>query len=243
VADRENLILDKLPADVLQRLRPDLEPVQLPIGLRLMEEDTPLDYAYFPRNAVISLIRVFANGTSVEVGMTGYEGFLGVHATLGVTIQPTAALIQSEGEALRIPTSRIVELYEERADVRGVINPYIHYLMTQISQTAACNRTHTPEERLARWLLQIHDRVTSDTLIVTQEFLSSMLATRRASINEAVAHLRDAGAIAHRRQRITIADRALLESRTCECYAVLAREGVRAISFQPRAKSELATMG
>ncbi|HEX9981878.1 MAG TPA: Crp/Fnr family transcriptional regulator [Thermoanaerobaculia bacterium] len=243
MADRENLILDKLPADVLQRLRPDLEPVQLPIGQRVMEEDTPLEYAYFPRDAVISLIRVFANGTSVEVGMTGYEGFLGVHATLGIEIQPTASLIQSEGEALRIPTARIVELYDQRADVRAVINPYIHYLMTQISQTAACNRTHTPEERLARWLLQIHDRVTTDTLVVTQEFLSSMLATRRASINEAVAHLRDAGAIAHRRQRITVVDRALLESRTCECYAVLAREGSRSIAFQPRAKSELATVG
>ncbi|HEX7154506.1 MAG TPA: Crp/Fnr family transcriptional regulator [Thermoanaerobaculia bacterium] len=238
MTDRENLLLEKLPSDVLQRLRPELEPVHLPLSLRLMEDEQALEYAYFPRDSVISLVRVFTNGTAVEVGMIGYEAFLGMHALLGINVQPAAAIVQMEGEAWRVPIGRVVDLYESRPDVRAVFGRAIHYLTTQISQTAACNRTHTPEERLARWLLQIHDRVIGDTMMVTQEFLSIMLATRRASINEAVAHLRDVGAIAHRRQRITVTNRELLESRACECYGTLTREGIRTLDFAPRAKAE-----
>lgn len=236
-AAARNLLLSRIDERIRTDVLQGAELVTLPVANRLMEEDAPLEHVYFPVSGVLSILRVFLNGASVEIGMIGCEGFLGIHAVLGVQTQPNAALVQHGGAAVRVRTPVFVDCFHRYESVRRAVLPYVHYFMTQTAQIAACNRAHSPTERLARWLLAMHDRSDGDELAVTQEFLSHMLATRRPTINAAVSELRHAGAIANRRNRVTIEDRSALENQACECYLALLHEGARVLNFRGRSRA------
>ena len=235
----ENVLLEQFPETVRMRLVARAQVLELHAGERLMEPEAALDHAYFPRTATLSMLRVFENGASVEVGMIGRDGLLGVHALLRMYEQPNASLVQADGEVVRVPISALVEAFDAHLEVRDICLRYIHFMLIQAAQIAACNRAHSAEERLARWLLSMHDRVVRDELTVTQDFLSHMLATRRATINGAMAALCEAGPITRRRNHVTVVDRPGLEALACECYEALAHEAYRAVRFQPHARSEI----
>jgi CRP-like cAMP-binding protein len=229
-----NLLLAQLPESERTRLLAEAETLPVRVGDRLMEEEAPQEHMWFPLSAIISNLRVFTNGSAVEVGLVGREGLAGFHPLLGVECQPNASVVQTNGDAVRIRTSVVLHAFRERARVREIILRYVHYFLMQVSQVGACNRYHSAEERLARWLLTMHDRTDGDSLDVTQEFLAYMLATRRASINAAVGELRRCRAISTKRNTIIIDDRERLEQTACECYPALVREGLRTIDFKPR---------
>jgi len=236
-AATRNLLLSRFDKAVRAEILRQAEIVPLPISERLIEEESAPQHVYFPVTGVLSMLRVFLNGTSVEVGMIGCEGFLGIHAVLGAMTQPNAALVQHGGEAVRVRSSIFIENFHRYESVRTVVFPYIHYFLSQVAQIAACNRLHSPYERLARWLLTMHDRAEGDELIITQEFLAHMLATRRPTINAAVSELRGSGAITTRRNRVTIVDRTALEDHACECYFAVLAEGERVLNFRPPIRS------
>ena len=235
----ENLLLASFPAAVRTHLLAGAQVLELEPGKRLMEPEAALDHAYFPTTATLSMLRVFENGASVEVGMIGREGVLGVHALLRMHEQPNAALVQAEGKVVRVPIAELVRAFDTNGEVRDLLLRYVHFMLIQAAQIAACNRAHSAEERLTRWLLCMHDRVIGDELTITQDFLSHMLATRRATINEAMAALCDAGAIASRRNRVMVIDRRRLEALACECYSAVAHEAFRTVGFQPHARSDI----
>lgn len=239
VPKRENVLLASLPGDVREGVLADAETMELTASERLMEPEASLDHAYFPTTSTLSMLRVFENGSSVEIGMIGREGVLGVHALLRMHEQPNAALVQADGEVVRVPIGAIVRAFDSNVAARDVFLRYIHFMLVQAAQVAACNRAHRAPARLARWLLSMHDRLLRDELTVTQDFLAHMLATRLATINEAVGALCDSGAIAWRRTRVTVVDRPLLESLACECYGALAREAYRAVGVRPHPRGSL----
>lgn len=235
----QNVLLARMPAPVREKLLAQARTIELYAGQRLMEPEAALDHAWFPRTGTLSMLRVFENGASVEIGMIGREGVLGVHALLQMHQQPNAALVQADGEIIRVPIASLVSAFETDAETRNLLLKFVHFMLIHAAQVAACNRLHSAEERLARWLLAMHDRILRDELTVTQDFLSHMLATRRATINEAVRALCDSGAISRKRNHVGVLDRPHLESLACECYGALAREAHRTVGFEPHPRSRL----
>ncbi len=216
-----NKILAALSHEAHQRLLPNLEPVGLRHGKVIYEMNGPVRYLYFPYTAVISLVTQMSNGTIVEVGLIGNEGMSGITAVMDKETSAERAIVQIPDSGVRAKLNVIKEEFQRGGEMQQLLLAYARRLMRQISQTAACNATHTAEERLSRWLLMCHDRVNSNELELTQEFIAEMLGTRRATVSVAAMVLQTEGYIKYHRGRIKIIDRAGLEAFTCECYQAL----------------------
>ncbi|MDQ3749130.1 MAG: Crp/Fnr family transcriptional regulator [Acidobacteriota bacterium] len=220
----KNHILNALPDEDYQRLLPDLEYVELPHGRYIYHAEEKINYVYFPENAMISIIANTPEGQSVEVGVIGCEGAAGLSVLLGVDTSLNDALVQLPDGALRINTKVLLKEFMRAGALHNLLLRSLYNYIAQISQTALCNRLHSIEERLARWLLMCHDRSENDNLKLTQEFLSIMLGAQRASVTIAAITIQAAGYIKYSRGNIKILDREGLEDFTCGCYQIVADE-------------------
>ncbi len=215
----KNQILAALPRRDYERLLPDLELIALPLDVTLYKSGDFIEYVYFPSEGVVSLITHMKSGVAIEVGLIGVDGMVGIPVLLGDRIAFEEAVVQIEGSALRMKSEKLKNgLKKAHNPLLTQLLLYTRTLMRQVAQTAACNRLHTVEERLARWLLMCHDRVESNELPLTQEFISNMLGTRRASVGSAASGLQAGGVIHYSRGRIKVLNRNKLEESACECY-------------------------
>lgn len=217
-AETGNLLLDRLPAEACAALGPHMERVSLSHGQPLIIPDEPIRHVYFPLNALASLVTLMEDGSTVESGAVGREGMVGVPALLCEATTPMQTLVQIPGDALKVRAQVIKDEFDRGGALQKLLYGYLHTLFVVASQTAACNRLHNVDARLCRWLLMSSDGVASDELALTQEFLATMLGTRRPGVTEAACRLQSAGLIAYRRGHIRILDRAGLERAACECY-------------------------
>ena len=220
----ENRLLAALPTDEYQRLHPRLQPVSFSLGEVVYEFGGHLDYVFFPTTSIISLLYTMENGTSAEMGLTGNDGVVGIALFMGGGTMPNRAVVQSAGSALRMKANVLQDEFARGGKFQQLLLRYTQALITQISQTAVCNRLHSVEEQLCRWLLLSHDRVSADELIMTQELIADMLGVRREGVTVAAGHLQDSGAISYVRGHIKILDRQKLEETVCECYRVVKDE-------------------
>src|SRR4051812_32745613 len=218
-----NRFLSRLPQTEYRRLLPVLEPVDLVIEQVLYEVRGPIDYAYFPTGAVLSALTIMRDGNAIEVATVGHEGLVGHYGTGGKT-SPHRVIAQVPGEALRIAAHALQEAAAVDGPLKDLLTAYHIAFMAQVSQSVACNGLHRLEQRCCRWLLMSRDRVGSDELKLTHEYLALMLGARRASVTEALGPLQEEGLIRSHRGRITILDGAGLEARSCECYFVVRDE-------------------
>jgi CRP-like cAMP-binding protein len=226
----DNRILKSLPLEEYERLSAYLEPVSLPLGEVLCHPDEPITHVYFPNRGTVSLVSNFEDGTSVEVGMVGNEGMFGVCVFLGSVSTPLLAQVQLPGEGLRMRADLLKREFKKCCQLQDLLLRYTQAFIMQVAQTAACNRAHPIEGRLARWLLMCEDRANSRELELTHEFIATMLGTRRAGVTEAAGGLKTRGLIDYRRGHITVLDRQGLESVTCECYPIVKKEFARLIA-------------
>jgi len=217
----KNHQLSDLPSDEFKRIFSHLEEASLELGQVLYESGDRLEYIYFPTTAIISLLYIMENGATAEIGVVGNEGFLGVPLVLGGETTPNRAVIQSAGEALRMKSKALKAEFERGAVFHNLLLRYTQALLTQISQTAVCNRLHSLEQQLCRWLLLSHDRLDSDKLVMTHDLISNMLGVRREGVTLAAAKLVKRHLIKNVRGTITVLDRQGLEGLVCECYQVV----------------------
>jgi CRP-like cAMP-binding protein len=217
----KNRILAALPESDYQRLLPHLTPYELPHGKILYDFGDPIEYVYFPSSALISLVTQMQDGKIIEVGLVGNDGMSGIAALMGQKTSSDRAMVQIPDGGVRAKIAIIKDEFKRGLELQNILLRYSNALLRQVSQTAACNAAHTAEERLSRWMLMCQDRVQSDELNLTQEFIAEMLGTRRATVNVAAITLQSAGLIRYNRGRIKITDRPGLESFSCECYEVL----------------------
>jgi CRP-like cAMP-binding protein len=220
----QNLILAALPAEDYARLAPHLQRVPMPRGEILYHTDQTIEQVYFPLNSMTSVVTMTENGGAVEVGVIGREGMTGVSVILGVDRSPAQMMVQLPDGGLRLSANVLLEEFRRAGALQRVLLRYTYGLTVMLSQTAACNRMHHIAERLARWLLMCHDRVASDELPLTHEFLAMMLGIRRAGVTETAITLQSEGLIRYKRGHITITDRPGMEEFTCECYGVVKAE-------------------
>lgn len=220
----QNRLLRTLPRNALKELLPALQPVPLPVKQLLHRLGDHLDFAYFPEAGMVSIVLPLEDGGTIEVGTVGSEGVLPIASVLGGTVASTEALVQLEGSALRIPADILRQRLDADEALRRHFGRYAHSFHQQVSQTAACNGAHSLEQRCARWLLLARHRIGSDELPLTQEFLSMMLAVRRAGVTEAAGGLQQAGLIRYRHGHITVLDPAGLEEVSCECFRRIAAQ-------------------
>lgn len=218
-----NGLLAALPGKTYRRLLPGLTSVELVFGEVLYEAGKPIRHVYFPSQSLVSLLTLVEGHLALEVGLVGPEGMVGYPLALGAGDSPVRALVQGAGPALRMSSQRFLKELRRNPALQRALQRYIHGMMTQISQTAACNRFHLVEQRLARWLLMTRDRVRSDEFRMTHEFLSSMLGVRRVGVTEAASALQRRKLIEYRRGRIRILDDRGLEAAACSCYEVVRR--------------------
>jgi CRP-like cAMP-binding protein len=228
----DNRILDALPREDFDRLAPHLKPIDLPHGHYLYEIGARMRHVYFPSSGMISLVSQSSSGASVEVGVVGREGMVGVSTILGVDEAPHMTMAQIPGSALRLETAVVKTEFKSGGALNALLLRYLHAMLLQISQVAACNRMHQVEPRLARWLLMSSDRTGREDLPLTQEFLAMMLGTRRAGVTEVAIELQKDGLISYTRGHITIKDREGLEDTACECYRLIESEFARLASTQ-----------
>ncbi|EDX71232.1 cyclic nucleotide-binding domain protein [Coleofasciculus chthonoplastes PCC 7420] len=221
---RINQLLTALADQEYQRLVPHLEEVSVPLGQILYQPGEPILHIYFPNRAMVSLVTLLANGSTTEVGMVGKEGMVGIPVFLGDRMAINQAVVQLEGTAMKMDASILKREFDRGGRLQQLLLFYTQTLLNQVSQTAACNRQHRLEQRLARWLLSAQDSISGSELRLTQEFLGNMLGTRRATVTVAAGKLQEAGAIRHHRGKITILNRELLETIACECYSVVKHE-------------------
>jgi CRP-like cAMP-binding protein len=215
----KNQILAAIPKAEYARLMPDLEFVDLPLGQILYKSGEVIEHVYFPNDALISLITHMRDGTTIEVGLIGRDGMSGIPVLLGDDISFEEAIVQIAGSAMRMPSSLLKKVLKRgHSPLLTELLLYTRLLMKQVGQTAACNRLHAVKERLARWLLMCHDRMDSNELLLTQEFIADMLGTRRAGVSSAATGLQSAGVIRYSRGHISILNRSGLEGSACECY-------------------------
>ncbi len=218
----KNELLAALPRVTYLRLLPQLESVHLPLGAGLYNSGESIEHVYFPEDALVSLVTHMGDGSTVEVGLIGRDGMVGIPVLLGDDIAFEAAVVQIAGRALRMPAPAFKEAVKGgRNALLTRLLLYTRVLMKQVAQTAACNGRHTAEKRLARWLLMCHDRAESDEMALTQEFISDMLGVRRSGVSSAAVGLQEEGFIRYSRGRITILKREELEAFACECYAAV----------------------
>jgi CRP-like cAMP-binding protein len=220
----KNHLLAALAVADRARWMPQLEPVEMPLGKVLYESGSKLTHVYFPTTAIVSLLYVMENGASAEIAVVGNEGIVGISLFMGGESTPSRAVVQSGGAGLRLKANILMQEFNRAGPVLHLLLRYTQALITQMSQTAVCNRHHSLDQQLCRWLLLSLDRLQSSQLVMTQELIANMLGVRREGVTEAAGNLHRAGIIDYQRGRITILNRALLEQRTCECYAVVKRE-------------------
>jgi CRP-like cAMP-binding protein len=221
---KKNLLLAALPESEWERWRPELEEVELPLGQVLCESGSTLSHVYFPTTAIVSLLYVMENGASAEIAVVGNEGLVGISLFMGGGSTPSRAVVQSAGKGFRLK-SRILQIaFDRGGPVLHLLLRYTQALITQMAQTAACNRHHALDQQLCRWLLLSLDRLQGNELVMTQELIANMLGVRREGVTEAATRLQKLGLIRYARGHITVLDRPGLERRTCECYAVVKKE-------------------
>jgi len=217
----QNQILAALSAKEYTRLLPHLELVSLPLGQILYKTEERIKHVYFPNSGVVSFVAHMKEGASIEVGLAGSEGMVGLPILFGDDVSQNEAIVQIADGAMRMKASALIEELKHDGELEPLLMRYALSLMKQVSQTAACNRNHHIAQRLARWLLTCHDRVKGDELKLTQEFIAEMLGTRRSGVSEAATMLQEGGLIRYSRGQIKILDRPGLEKFACECYATV----------------------
>lgn len=219
-----NDLLASLPEAEWQRWQPQLERVELKLGQVLYESGTTMHHVYFPTNAIVSLLYVMEDGASAEIAVVGHEGVVGISIFMGGGSTPSRAVVQSAGWGFRLRASVIQEEFARSLPVLHLLLRYTQALITQMAQTAVCNRHHSLDQQLCRWLLLSMDRLQGTELVMTQELIANMLGVRREGVTEAALRLQKAGLISYARGHIQILNRPGLEQRTCECYSVVKQE-------------------
>ena len=222
-----NQILAVLPASEYSRIATHLKPIELTSGQILSEPREAIDKIYFPQRAMISLVSIMVDGSTTEIGLIGNEGMVGLAAILGGVSTTSRSIVQIPGSALEVSANVIQQEFHRGGQLHQILLLYIQALLTQISQSAACNRQHRIEERLARWLLSVQDCVLKDELPLTQEFIANMLGTRRSGVTVAAGILQRAGIISYSRGKIKILQQEALEDTSCECYRIVQNEFIR----------------
>jgi CRP-like cAMP-binding protein len=237
---RQNHVLDALPPLERERLFPHLKLVPLPLGMVLYESGAALRHIYFPTNSIVSLLYVMQDGASAEIAVVGNEGVIGVSLFMGGETTPSRAIVQSAGYAYRLTGNRLKQEFSRHGELLHILLRYTQSLLTQMSQTAVCNRHHSLDQQLCRWLLLSLDRLSGNRLNMTQELIANMLGVRREGVTDAAGKLQKLGAIRYSRGKITVLDRPQLESLSCECYGVVKRESDRLerTHLRPRAVLE-----
>ncbi|HEY6512101.1 MAG TPA: Crp/Fnr family transcriptional regulator [Burkholderiaceae bacterium] len=221
---KTNELLNSLPPADLQRWLPQLEAVEMPLGHVLYESGRTLSHVYFPTTAIVSLLYVMENGASAEIAVVGNEGVVGISLFMGGESTPSRAVVQSAGLGLRLKAHLIKLEFQQAGPAMHLLLRYTQALITQMAQTAVCNRHHSLDQQLCRWLLLSLDRLKGSELVMTQELIANMLGVRREGVTEGALKLQKLGLIRYSRGRITVLDRPGLERRTCECYAVVKKE-------------------
>ncbi|MGA2562846.1 MAG: Crp/Fnr family transcriptional regulator [Steroidobacteraceae bacterium] len=224
---QDNHLLGVLPTSDFERLKPHLEPVSLTLGEALSESGIVLQHVYFPVNSIVSLLYVMENGGSAEIAVVGSDGVVGVSLFMGGETTLSRAVVQSAGPAYSLHSDILKAEFIRGGALQHILLRYTQALLTQMAQTAVCNRHHSLDQQLCRWLLLSLDRLPSNELIMTQELIANMLGVRREGVTEAARKLQDAGLIQYSRGRIKVLDRPGIEARACECYAVVKRESDR----------------
>jgi CRP-like cAMP-binding protein len=220
----KNKLLSVLPETIRQRWQSEIELVNLPLGKVLYESSAKMDYVYFPEDCIVSLLFVLENGASTEIAVVGYEGLVGISIFMGGDTTPNRAVIQSAGQSFRVPSHFLKEEFHRSIEVMHLFLRFTQALVTQMTQTAVCNRHHALDQQLCRWLLLSMDRLTGNELVMTQELIANMLGVRREGVTLAAGNLQADGLIRYTRGRIQVLDRPALEARTCECYALVKNE-------------------
>ena len=231
---RQNHLLDALPPADYERLEPQLELVPLRLGGVLYEPGAQLRHVYFPTTAIVSLLYVLEDGASAEIAIVGNEGILGISLFMGGETTPSRAVVQSAGHGYRLRAQLLKNEFGRFGAMLHLLLRYTQALITQMAQTAVCNRHHSIDQQLCRWLLLSLDRLSSNELSMTQELIANMLGVRREGVTEAAGRLQDAGLIRYRRGKITVLDRSRLEARCCECYHVVKAEFDRLLPYVRR---------
>ena len=230
---QQNHLIAALPADVQGRLLPNLELVALPLGKVLYESGDTLRYVYFPIDCIVSLLYVMENGASAEISVVGKEGIIGIALFMGGESTPSRAVVQSGGHAYRLPGPLLKDEFSRHGELLQLMLRYTQALITQMAQTAVCNRHHSIDQQLCRWLLLSLDRLPSNKLTMTQELIANMLGVRREGVTEAAGKLQRQGVIEYSRGNIKVLDRHKLEQLSCECYAVVKKETDRLLPYMP----------
>ena len=219
-----NKILSALPQEEFERLRPKLREVSFPIGKSIYLPEQEIEFVYFVNDGIVSWLATLADGSTVEAGVIGSEGVAGISVILGASSTPNEGLIQSDVQAVRISAHELQAEFKQGGKLSQLLLRFVHALFIQVAQTAACNRLHTLDQRLARWLLMTDDRTNSNRITLTQEFLSRMLGVRRAGVSVAATSLRQQRVIEYHRGEIVITDRPAMEQMSCECYRIVKEE-------------------
>lgn len=228
-----NFLLAALPNDVQERLSQSLEQLKLPLGKVLYNAGDTLKYLYFPIDMIVSLLYVMENGSSAEISVVGAEGVVGTAVFMGGVTSPCQALVQSAGSAVRIPSEALTAEFNKHGDLMNLLLRYTQALITQMAQTAVCNRHHNIDQQLCRWLLLSLDRLPGNNLKMTQDLIANMLGVRREGVSIAAGKLEKMGVINYERGNITVLDRPRLEELCCECYAVAEKETRRLLHYMP----------
>ena len=234
---QRNYLLAALTTPERERLYPHLQLVQMPLGKVLYESGDVLRHVYFPIDSSVSLLYVLADGASAEISVVGNEGLIGIALFMGGETTPSRAIVQSAGHAYRLIGQRLKEEFHRSGPMQLLLLRYTQALLTQMAQTAVCNRHHSVDQQLCRWLLLSLDRLSSNQLVMTQELIANMLGVRREGVTEAAGKLHKLGVIRYARGQITVLDRPKLEALCCECYAVVRKESDRLLP-RPRPRSD-----
>jgi CRP-like cAMP-binding protein len=230
---KQNHLLAALPAEVQDRLFPHLEVMPLTLGKVLYESGDTLRHVYFPTDSIVSLLYVMASGASAEISVVGNEGLIGIALFMGGESTPSRAIVQSAGYSYRLLGQRLKDEFNRHSELQILLLRYTQALITQMSQTAVCNRHHSIDQQLCRWLLLSLDRLPTNRLTMTQELIANMLGVRREGVTDAASKLQQLGVIEYSRGQITVLDRPKLESLSCECYGVVKRETDRLLPYVP----------
>ena len=230
----QNHLLDALPAADYARIAAHLELIQMKLGDVLYEPGARLRYVYFPTTSIVSLLYVLEDGASAEIAIVGNEGILGISLFMGGDTTPSRAVVQSAGYGFRLRAQLLKDEFARFGPTTNLLLRYTQALITQMAQTAVCNRHHSVDQQLCRWLLLSLDRLASNELTMTQELIANMLGVRREGVTEAAGKLQDAGLIRYRRGKITVLDRPGVEARSCECYQVVKTEFDRLLPYVPK---------
>lgn len=228
----QNHLIAMLPEDEYERLTPHLELIELTLGASLGESGKTMPYVYFPIDSIVSLLCVMEDGASTETALVGSEGIVGISLFMGGETTPGRAIVQSAGSAFRMKGHLLKEEFNRADCLQEMLLRYTQALITQMAQTAVCNRHHSVDQQLCRWLLLSLDRLPTNELVMTQELIANMLGVRREGVTDAAGNLQRAGLVAYRRGRISILNRAGLEERVCECYSVVKKEYDRLLSYR-----------